>query len=43
MSIFYRYVRLHEINSIWTSGFACTPMQAPHGEYSAIGEFRCCK
>lgn len=45
---FQRYVRLHDIGdkpfgSVWTSGFDLSPLGHVHGNWSALGEFTCCK
>ena len=37
------YARLHDINTVWTSGGQITLMQAPHGHYSVIAELVCCE
>jgi hypothetical protein len=43
MSVFFRFIRLQEVGTVWASGFLIRPLSGPHGHYSAIGEFRCCK
>ena len=43
MTTIYRYIRFADIGTVWFSGWDITPMLAPHGEYSALGEFICCK
>ena len=43
MSIFYRFIRLCDVGTVWSSGFDCRPLSGPHSHYSVIGEFRCCK
>ena len=43
MSNFFRYIRLHEIGTVWASGFDVFPIGGSHGLWSALGEFRCCK
>ena len=38
---FYRYIRLHEIGTVWASGFTLYPLGDVHGQWSALGEFLC--
>ena len=38
---FYRYIRLHEIGTVWASGFKLYPLGDVHGVWSALGEFIC--
>ena len=40
---FYRYIRLHEIGSVWASGFQLHPLGPVHGRWSALGEFICAR
>lgn len=38
---FYRYIRLHEMETVWASGFMLRPLGHVHGNWSALGEFVC--
>ena len=43
MIVFYRYIKLWEVNTVWSSGFTLTQMWSHHGEYSFYGEFKCAR
>ena len=41
---FWRYIRLAHIGTVWASGFdELTHLGGPHGHYSVLGRFLCCK
>jgi len=40
---FYRYISLHELGTVWASGFKLYPLGDVHGRWSALGEFVCKK
>lgn len=40
---FFRYIRRHEIGTVWCSGFKLIELCKPHGFYAVLGEFICRK